>query len=204
MDLFDPQQNHRRSIRLKGYDYTQVGAYFVTAVTWHRDCLFGDFADGEVQLNRAGQIIRDEWMNLAQRFKFVELGAFVVMPNHLHGILLFHGVGATRPVLSGAPSGQTLSHHETTAGIDGSPLPSPRGPNPASLGALIGEFKSRATKRLWKIPSLTRTPIWQRNYYERILRNEKEVSATWDYIESNPSLWDDDDENQHKTVPAGS
>jgi REP element-mobilizing transposase RayT len=81
----------------------------------------------------------------------------------------------------------------TIAGIDGSPLP--RGLKPASLGAIMAQFKSRVTKRLWKIPSLQGTPIWQRNYYEHIIRNEQDLQNKTNYIEANPMLWDKDDEN---------
>src|SRR3972149_9100932 len=113
---FDPQIHHRRSIRLKGYDYSQAGAYYVTIVAWHRECLFGDVVDGEMNLNRYGEIVKWEWVNLSQSFKFIELGAFVVMPNHFHGILLFHDVGATRPGVTGAFASKASLHNTTTTG----------------------------------------------------------------------------------------
>lgn len=117
-----------------------------------------------------------------------------MMPNHFHGILFIHeNVGATRKgqtmSLSGTEPLQTL----TTDSIDGSPLP--RGPKPASLGAIIAQFKSRVTKSIWKFPEFKETPIWQRNYYEHIIRNETDLQNKMDYIESNPLLWDEDDEN---------
>jgi len=200
---FYPQQHHRRSIRLQTYDYTQAGAYFVTVVTWRRTYLFGDVVNGEMKLNRAGQVIQEEWLNLAHRFKFVDLGAFVIMSYHSHAILLFHDVGATRPDVSAVVSGETASNREPIDGIGGSPPPPPRGPESGSLGALIGQLKSRATKRLWKIKSLAGIPIWERNYYEHIMRNKKKMSAIWDYIESNPSRWADDDENVQEKSAAG-
>jgi putative transposase len=218
---FDPQIHHRHSIRLKGYDYSQVGAYFVTIVAWQRQCLFGGVVDWVMRPNAAGKIVQWEWENLALSFKFIELGAFCVMPNHFHGILLFNDVGATRQGLIDASSGDVSLHkpaldgHDVGAtrqgfinpssgdvslhkpaldGLNGSPLP-PRGPKPATLGAIIGQFKSRVTKRLWKIPELSGTPIWQRNYYEHIIRNEREMERIWHYIESNPAMWEKDDEN---------
>ena len=191
---FDPQKHHRKSIRLQGYDYSQAGAYFVTIVAWGRECLFGEIADGEMKLNNAGKIVGWEWLELPKRCRFIELGVYVVMPNHFHGILIFHEtVGATRQGLTDTPFSKTPLPNKTTDGIDGSPLP--RGPKPASLGAVMAQFKSRATKRLWKIPELKDTPIWQRNYYEHIIRNEKDLQNKTDYIESNPMLWDDDDVN---------
>jgi len=116
------------------------------------------------------------------------------MPNHFHGILFIHeSVGATR-------HGQKMSQPDsdslqsfTTDGIDGSPLP--KGPKPASLGAIIAQFKSRVTKRIWKFPEFKETPIWQRSYHEHIIRDENDLKNKTDYIESNPMLWEQDDEN---------
>lgn len=221
MPKFDPKTHHRRSIRLKGYDYSQAGIYYVTIVTHGRKMLFGDVVDGEVVLNETGKIVQWEWQRLAQRFKFIQLGTFIVMPNHFHGIIIMNDAGATRADLIGAPSnaarvhnslidgneaGATRTdligapsnavrvHNSIIDGNEGSPLP-PTGPKPASLGAIIGQFKSRVTKRLWKKPELARMPIWQRDYYEHIIRNDQDLQRIWRYIESNPSMWMDDDEN---------
>jgi REP element-mobilizing transposase RayT len=231
---FDPRIHHRQSIRLQGFDYSSAGAYFVTIVARGRECLFGEVVDGDVKLNRFGEIVQWEWLELPKRLQFVELGAFVVMPNHFHGILvirdivgatrqdltmtrdsnaLLHnvttdgidgsplpddtfddGAGATRQDLSVTPDGNALLQTTTTDGTDGSPLP-PRGSQPASLGAVIAQFKSRVTKRIWKTPSLRGKPIWQRNYHEHIIRNDREMERIWHYIESNPSNWIDDNEN---------
>lgn len=197
---FDPQKHHRRSIRLKGYDYSQPGAYFVTVVAYQRECLFGEIVNGEMRLNEYGEVVKWEWESLPQRFRYLELGAFVVMPNHFHGIIAFHDiVGATRQNFNKTISGKTSLQTISTDSIDGSPLPN--GPQPASLGAIIGQFKSRVTKRLWKIPALKGTPIWQRNYYEHIIRNEQEMAKIWDYIETNPLHWADDDENPMNIQP---
>ncbi len=166
MPKFDPQntltgtRHHRRSIRLKGFDYASEGAYYVTVVAWHREFLFGEIVNEEMRLNKVGKIVEWEWLELPKRFSYIELGAYMVMPNHFHGILSL-----------------------------------PRGPKPASLGAIIAQFKSRATKRIWKIPEFKETPIWQRNYYEHIIRNEKDLQNKTDYILANPLLWDEDDEN---------
>ncbi len=195
---FDPKIHHRRSIRLPGYDYSQAGTYYVTIVTWQRECLFGEVVNDVMQLNKAGKIVQWEWENLAQSFKFVELGIAQVMPNHFHGILSFRDVGANRSGVTNELAGQNPSSNSVPSGLDGSPLPMPtmpRGPKAASLGAVIGQFKSRVTKRLWKIPELAGIPIWQRNYYERILRNEREMDAVWRYIEANPVNWGQDEEN---------
>src|SRR5687768_14411454 len=191
---FDAKKHHRRSIRLPEYDYSQAGAYYVTIVAWHRECLFGEVVDREMKLNKAGEIVQWEWKELTKRLRFIELGAFIVMPNHFHGILIFReNVGATRQGLTNARLGNVSLSNVITDGTAGSPLP--RGPQPKSLGAIMAQFKSRVTKRLWKFPSLKRTPIWQRNYWEHIIRNQQDLQNKTDYIEANPLLWDEDDEN---------
>lgn len=93
MEKFDPQIHHRRSIRLKGYDYSQAGAYFVTMVAWQREALFGEIVNGEIELNRYGQIVLNAWFDLPRHYRYVELRAFVVMPNHVHGIVILDGNG---------------------------------------------------------------------------------------------------------------
>jgi putative transposase len=197
---FNPQKHHRRSIRLPNYDYSEPGAHYVTIVAWHRGCLFGEVVNGEMKLNNVGEIVQLEWLELPKRLRFIELGVFVVMPNHFHAILIFHeSVGATRQGLIDARLGKASLSYLTADGIDGSPLP--HGPNPASLGAIMAQFKSRVTKRLWKIPSLKGTPIWQRNYYEHVIRNEQDLQNKTDYIQANPMLWDEDDENPLNIKP---
>jgi REP element-mobilizing transposase RayT len=248
---YDPRFHHRRSIRLRGYDYSQAGAYFVTIVTHGRACLFGEIVDGEMTLNRLGQIVRWEWLDLPKRFPYLDLGAFVVMPNHFHAILIFRASricartgdppgqidvhSADVPLQTGGLVGQDGSslrfNADTRTGdpsgqieiqsadgflqttdlvcLEGSPLRSPgrdampRGPQPGSLGAIMAQFKSRVTKRLWKIPSLNGKSIWQRNYYEHIIRNEDEMARIWRYIESNPYRWTGDRENPHRRRGGG-
>jgi putative transposase len=195
-----PQKHHRASIRLPNHGYSQPGAYFVTIVTRHRECLFGDVVGGKMKLNKVGEIIRWEWLELPKRFRFIELGMFVVMPNHFHGILIFHeNGGVTRQSSPQSPDGKLLFLNQSELERDGSPLPN--GPQPASLGAIISQFKSRVTKRLWKTPSLQGKPIWQRNYYEHIIRNEKDLRNKTEYIEANPMLWSQDEENPANNKP---
>lgn len=194
MSKFDPKKYHRRSIRLKEYDYSQAGGYYVTIVTWHRELLFGEIVNAESQLNKVGKIVEWEWLELSKRLPYVELGVHVVMPNHFHGILFIHEpVGATRQVQTRINPSTAILQTDTMEGIVGSPLP--RGPKPASLGAIISQFKSRVTKRIWKFSEFKNTPIWQRNYYEHILRDETDLQNKTEYIQANPLLWDQDDEN---------
>jgi putative transposase len=182
---FDPQKHHRKSIRLPGYDYTQAGAYFVTIVTWRRDCLFGKIVDNEVNLNDLGKIAEDCWRAIPEHFPSVELGAYVVMPNHVHGIVVIHhdeshnDVGAQQ-CCAPTPIGQNENPHKINV-------------KPGSLSAIVRSFKSTVSYRINKEHNAT--GIWQRNYYEHIIRNEREMGNIWRYIENNPSMWAQDDEN---------
>lgn len=162
----DQQTYRRRSIRLKGYDYSQAGAYFVTIVTQGRERLFGEIVDEAMQLNQYGEIVREEWERTSLVRPRVEIGAYTIMPNHVHGILIFHDrVEATRRV---APT-RTLQ--------------------PDSLGAIMAQFKSIVTKRINAIRNSPQAPVWQGNYYEHIIRNDNEMARIWSYIESNPARW---------------
>ncbi len=182
---YDPFKHHRRSIHLRGYDYTQAGAYFVTIVTRNRECLFGAIVDGEMRLNEAGQKVAECWDALPAHFPNVELDAFVVMPNHVHGIVVI------------ADDADAVGAQDVRA-THASPLREPerpRGPARKSIGAIIGSFKSAATKRINASRDTAGAPLWHRNYYEHIIRNEKSLSAIRDYIAGNPANWAGDEEN---------
>ncbi len=176
----DLDEHHRRSIRLKGYDYAQAGAYFVTIVTAGRQCLFGEITGAEMRLSPFGEIVSKEWRRTPEIRHGVELGAFVVMPNHFHAILVFS---------SDAPCGAS-----DVGATRRSPL-RPRGPSPRSLGALMAGFKSSVTKQINILRATPNVAVWQRNYYEHIIRNEKDWDRIHRYIESNPANWAEDDEN---------
>lgn len=108
---FDPQKHHRRSIRLKEYDYSQPGGYFITTVTYQRDCLFGDIANGKMPLNSLGLIADECWRAVPDHFPNVELGAYVVMPNHVHGIIVIHENGMTTNLSSSVGRGMPRPYH---------------------------------------------------------------------------------------------
>ena len=183
---FDPEKQHRRSIRLKGYDYSQAGAYYVTIVTWQREHLFGEVINGEMILNELGQIARSEWFKTAELRPYVELidDEFVIMPNHGHGIIWIAdaGVGAVRrtaPTLMDTPF--TMPEKQVA---------------PGSLGAIVRAYKSAVTYAINAARDTRGLPVWQRNYYEHVIRNEQDYQAKRDYILSNPANWGNDDENQ--------
>jgi putative transposase len=169
---FDPDVHHRRSIRLKGYDYSKAGAYFVTVVAYRRECLFGEVVDGEMVLNDFGIIVAEKWQWLENQYSYVLSGMSAVMPNHFHGIMMidFDGRGGSRT----APTGSVK-----------------RKP----LGRLIGAFKTVSTKQINVMRNTPGIPVWQRNYYERIIRDEREMDRIHRYIESNPSQWAEDNDN---------
>ncbi len=184
---FDPQKHHRRSIRLPGYDYSQAGAYYVTIVTYQRDCLFGEIENEIMILNDFGKIADECWRAIPEHFPTVELGAHVVMPNHVHGIIVIRDDKSAFDAVDAQHVGATQCVAPTI------PNARPNGPKRGSLGAIIGSYKMAVTRRIQREHNAT--GIWQRNYYEHIIRDEKDLQNKTDYIEANPSLWDEDDNN---------
>jgi len=166
---YDPDEHHRRSIRIKGYDYSRPGWYFVTICAHGYKCVFGKIAAGEMRLNRAGNIARECWEVLPRLYPHVNLDEWVIMPNHLHGIILIRdGRGGSRT----APT-----------------------ENRKPLGRLVGAFKTMSTKRINELRGAAGVALWQRNYYERIIRDEEELGGIRQYIRENPLRWDEEGEN---------
>lgn len=153
--MFNPDIRRRRSIRLKEYDYSQPGAYFVTICTHRRQCLFGDVINGEMRLNEYGKIVKNEWLKTVELRANVLLNQYIIMPNHLHGIVIINDNG--RGVLQCAPTQSFRSPTQT-------------------IGAIVRGFKSSTTKYINQIRNTLGTSIWQRNYYEHVIRNEKELN----------------------------
>jgi len=199
---YDPRKHHRRSIRLKGYDYTQAGAYFVTFVTHDRECLFGEVVDGVMRLNAFGEIVRDEWFRTAVVRPYVMLDPdeFVVMPNHVHGIIWITGrddpVGRPHDPV-GRPHDPVGRPHDPVGRRAASPQHDqrPRGPAAGSVGAIIGQIKSIAAKRINALRGTPAGPVWGRNYYEHIIRYETSLNRIRRYIVANPSRWAEDHEH---------
>lgn len=192
---FDPQKHHRRSIRLKNYDYSQAGAYYVTIVVQERECLFGEIVDGEMYLNEYGEIVQKWWHEFPIHFPNVELGAFVIMPNHVHGII-FITTDRRGEVLS--PRNDPKKNIQDVNNIDetndqGGETPPLQHP---TLGQIVAYFKYQSTKDMNRIETEQAiTKFWQRNYYEHIIRDEKDLQNKTDYIDANPLLWDEDENN---------
>lgn len=180
---YDPTKHHRRSIRLKGYDYSQVGAYFVTLCTENRESLFGRVDDDEMCVNDFGMIATEFWDQIPHRFPGVELDEFVVMPNHVHGII----------VITENPAGAIWVGANPVGAIHESPLQTQR--RKMLLSKIIGYFKMNTAKRINAARDTAGTQVWQRDYYEHIVRDEHELSRLREYIANNPARWAEDEEN---------
>lgn len=191
---FDPDIHHRQPIRLQGFDYSSAGAYFVTIVVHGRECLFGEVVDGMMKLNRFGEIVNHAWFDLPRHYRHVTLGAFIIMPNHVHGIIVLNNDGRGGSVSGGiALSDMTITGQTAMpANPETRPyVPIKRHP----LSEIVRAFKSFSAKRINVLRCTQGIPVWQRNYYEHIIRNDREMERIWHYIETNPSKWAEDDEN---------
>ncbi|OGG89554.1 hypothetical protein A3C68_01210 [Candidatus Kuenenbacteria bacterium RIFCSPHIGHO2_02_FULL_42_29] len=176
---------NRRSIRLPGFDYSEYGYYFVTICTYNREPLFGEIINGKIKLNDAGRIVFDEWNNTANIRKNVELDIFTVMPNHFHAIIKIN-----RPVGAYGHTPISTNANEDRAYIN-TPLQSPKN----NLGAIIRGFKSATTTKINLLLNSPGVPVWQRNYYEHIVREEDELNNIRQYILENPHSWVRDENN---------
>lgn len=193
---FHPDIHHRRSIRLRNYDYSQAGAYFITLCTQKRECLFGAVVCGGMRLNDAGRIVQDIWDALPGHYPCVELDCFIVMPNHIHGIVVLNGVGARfiAPDHDGATNSGAMalhSHSTNPSKTMGKWLVN-RAP---TVGEIIRAFKARCTHGINQLRKTQGSSIWQRNYYEHIIRSESSLQETREYIANNPAQWANDREN---------
>lgn len=202
-------------------------------VTKDRLCIFGGIVDGKLHLSKIGKIARLEWERLPFHFPEIKTGEFVVMPDHIHGILhivesqvraTLHslpgttlGEGIDQQLMSSCDgrspqqesTGQVRATLQSQLGIlnsknidqwmitpyDGGSSQPPKGPKPGSIGAIIGQYKSRVTKRIWRDPKSKGQEIWQRNYYEHIIRDEDEYNRIAQYILDNPLNWAKDEDN---------
>ena len=181
---YDPAKHHRRSIRLKGYDYAQPGWYFVTIVTHNRDCLLGEIVNGKMFLNDIGIIVRNEWIKTEEIRPEIRLDEYIIMPNHIHGIIVIVDDNRWHATCRGdLPVAPTRPVAPTTI---------KPGPKPKSIGSIMAGFKSAVTKRVNDYRGTPGQKFWQRNYYEHIIRNENELNRIRNYIINNPKNWDGD------------
>lgn len=159
--------HNRRSIRLKGYDYSHPGAYFITICVKNRECIFGEIVDGSMVLNNVGEIVEKCWNDLPDHYMNIILDSHVIMPNHFHGIIVIDDVPL---VWAGLKPAHT------------------RG-----LPEFVRALKTFSARRINKSRQTTGIPVWQRNYYEHIIRDEAELNGIRQYISDNPKNWESDD-----------
>ncbi len=175
----EPPFPSRRSIRLKGFDYSQAGLYFITICTHNRSCLFGEIQDGAMRLNDTGRIVSECWLEIPRHFPGVQLDAFVVMPNHIHCVVVI------LPQVGHAISGQ---HAAAIGEAFAKPVA-------GSLATIVRSFKAEVTRRVRAMQGPAAQQVWQRSYYERVIRTGKEFREVTQYIAENPKVWEFDEEN---------
>jgi len=212
---YNPERHHRRSMRLSGHDYSSAGFYFITTCVHQRQCLFGDIAAGQMQLNELGKIVDHEWQRSQQirpEFKFHE---WVVMPNHFHAIIEI----PTAPVRTTRRSSSSLAPHRSSSQISNRPqkfsqqptaetinlqnpsnqdfikqtiVPVQPSMRPKSISSLMAGFKSTTARQINQIRQAPGTSVWQRRFYDHIIRNEIALQTIRRYIVSNPANWSRD------------
>ena len=175
---YNPLIHNRNSIRLQGFDYSSEGAYFLTICTHHRQLLFGNIIDGQMNLNQFGKIVRDEWGKSAVIRKEIEVGAYVSMPNHMHAMVIIRR--GVRPNAPTTPNDKTKGQNNFS------------GLQSITIGSLISGFKSTVTKQINLIRNSPGEPVWQRNYWDHIIRNDETYDRIVDYINTKPPTWNQD------------
>ena len=199
---YNPQIHHRKSIRLKGYDYSQAGAYFITICCHNKECRFGIIvnyesqADAQIELNEYGTIAYNEWMKLPERLPNFDLDVFQIMPNHIHGI-----ISLTDPITNATtvearftrapftPDQNYVGDIDDWARVNRAPTMN------AAIGNIVGAYKSlvaNACLEIHKSKNEIMGKFWQRNYYEHIIRNQHSYQTISDYIINNPAKWNAD------------
>jgi len=165
---YDPNIHRRRSIRLQGYDYSQAGLYFITLCCYNKSHLFGKVENDQMLLNDAGKIARDEWFKTPEIRPNIALAEFIVMPNHVHGIVVVK--------YSEENAQSTIQRLNGTS---------------HTIGAIVRGYKSVVTRKI-SLMSASLTTVWQRNYYEHIIRTDESYHNIANYIINNPANWRSD------------
>ena len=166
---YNPDIHYRRSIRLQGYDYNQAGAYFITICTQNRECLLGDIQEGNYLLNEFSKIVIDVWQNIPIHFQNIEIDAYVVMPNHFHGIIVIE-------------KNVEITTTKERSWNESKPM----------LARVVAYFKYTTTKSINTARQTAGVKVWQRNYYEHIIRSENSLNRLREYIANNPQQWETD------------
>ena len=190
----------RKSHRLKEYNYTQSGYYYVTICAYDRNLLFGQISKPvgaqravpvtiqnkrpesipEININQYGKIVQEEWENTQRLRNNVKLDEYIIMPNHVHGIIILKNTNALHNI--------TDTARRVPTGLFGKPVPE-------SLSTIIRSFKSAVSKRVNQLRQTITPPIWQRSFYDHVIRTDTSLKNIRNYIINNPKTWDDDEHN---------
>ena len=186
---YNPDIHHRRSIRLTGHDYSQSGLYFITLCAVNKICMFGNVVDGKMQLNDIGQLVEQEWLNTINiRHDDVRLQNYIVMPNHFHAIIEIRRGESHSPYSHSSQSHLSQSDSPSITNecnINGKDFPRRMKSPSQTVGAIVRGFKGAVSRQLGY-------SIWQRNYYEHIIRTDASYRHISNYIENNPTKWQSD------------
>ena len=215
--MSSPCNHHRRSIRLPQFDYSSEGAYFVTICAYNRECLFGEISNGQMGLNDYGKIVADTWRWLNRHYTYVQLDECGVMPNHFHGIIMINHAGGTgagncksglqtnnggadcrggsQTNNGGADCRGGSQTNNGGADCRGGSRTAPTDQKIKPLGRLVGAFKTVSTKHINELRRTTGAILWQRNYYEHIIRDDDDLNRIREYIINNPAKWTEDEDN---------
>ena len=214
--IYDPKKHHRRSIRLKGYDYSKPGMYYVTIVTHNHKCFFGKIENGKMILNEYGEIAQQCWTEITRRFPNIEIDEYIIMPDHIHAIIKITNppVGTTLAVVPDKTDGAVVPNKTDGAVVpdktDGAVVPDKIINNfgtytdtnitdtkPPSLGDIVGAYKSIVSNKcllVFKQKNQYMGKLWQRNYYEHIIKNNTRLGRIRKYIINNSVNWNNYDE----------
>ncbi|MCX6247486.1 MAG: transposase [Bacteroidetes bacterium] len=176
---FDPEVHHRRSIRLRGYDYSKPGFYFFTICSKHREPLFGRIENNSMILSQFGKIVQSTWLDLPNHNNYIILDFFVIMPDHVHGIIQIEAGAGSKP----APA----SHNKLAPASHNKPAPAYHNKLAPNLGEIIRQLKTFSARKINELRKTTGVVVWQRNYYETVIKGEKELNAIRNYIQTNPT-----------------
>jgi len=182
MPPYDPEKHHRRSIRLPDYDYSDAGAYFITLCARNHGCLFGTVENGAVRLTALGEIVRDEWLKTPAIRPRVFPDLFVVMPNHFHAIF-FLAPGLKDHARKCRPHPILVKYGHLR----------PKGPKRGSVGAIVGQLKGAISRAARKAGVAPVGSLWQRDLYEHVIRNDRDLDARRHYVQNNPTRWTEDE-----------
>ena len=204
---YNPLIHHRRSIRLKGYDYSKAGAYFITICCDDRLHRFGKILDHKMILHQLGTIAYNEWISLSERFSNFELDVFQIMPNHMHGIIVLKDIDLDKTLRAMVAVAQDENEvnraiaeeedkvNRATAEEEDKVNRATARVAPTTIADVVGAYKSIVSNeclKLYKLQNKQMGKLWERNYYEHIIRDENAYINISNYIINNPNKWDED------------